>query len=160
MSFRYFAGEPRPSAEIDVSSIGHTPVLKRPTNRENALARAGRSELDCAVIVAMIAVLVMKMAADEVIDMITVRNRGVSAIGAVPVAALVSAAAVPGSAAIRVAVAHADAMFIHVIVMDVMKMPVVQIIDVAVVPDGSVAALRAMDVLVAFVSLMILRHGE
>ena len=112
------------------------------------------------MIVAVIAMVVMQMAADQIIDMIAVRNRLVTAIRAVPMLAVVFVAAVIRRAAIRIAITYADPMLFHPIAADVMQMPVVQIIGVAVVPHCRVSAIRAMHMRMPFMRYRLLSHAR
>jgi hypothetical protein len=98
----------------------------------------------------MIAVAVMQVPADQIIDVIAVRNRGMPAIFAVLVPALMLAAAVAGRASLRIAAADADAVLFHPIAADVLQTPILEIIDVAFVPHGGVPAIGTMNVPVFF----------
>lgn len=108
----------------------------------------------------MIAVLVMQMPAHQIIDMIPVRNRGMTAVLSMPVLVVVRSAAVSRRAAIRILRTHADAMLVDVIAVHMMQMPVVQIIHMPVVPNRGVPALLAVDMRVMFVNQMLLRHDS
>jgi hypothetical protein len=98
------------------------------------------------VVVAVIAVLVMQVAGDQVVDVITVGNRRVAAVGVMTVRFLVLAAIVPRRAAAGITAAHADVMLFHAAVVDMMQVTIVQIIDVAVVADRGVSAIGAVSV--------------
>ena len=119
---------------------------------------AAAGDFDGAVIVAMVAVRMMEMAADQIIHVIAVRNRQVAAIGAVLMAAFMPAAAVAGCASLRIPIADAEAVLLDVIAAQVMQVTVVKIIDVTVVPDGGVSAIGPVDVGVALVRWMFWRH--
>ena len=106
----------------------------------------------------MIAMLVMQMAGNDVVNVVSVRDGLMTAGGAVFVTLLVGIAAVIRCTAVRVAVADTDAVLVDVIVVDVMKMAVVQVIDVAVMFDSGVAAMRSMSVGVTLVSPMFWSH--
>ena len=88
----------------------------------------------------MIAVLVVQASVDQVVDVVAVRNRFVSAAGAVHVTRFVIGAAVLGIAAVGVAVGDLDHVLVNVISMRVVKVPVVQVVDVVAVLDGDMAA--------------------
>jgi hypothetical protein len=88
----------------------------------------------------MIAVLVMQAPVDQIVDVVAVRHRFVSAAGAVHVTRLVVGAAVLGIAAVGVAVGDLDHVLVDVICMQVVKVPVVQVVDVVAVLDGDMAA--------------------
>ena len=103
-------------------------------------------EFDGAVVVAVAVVRVMQVAVHEIVNVIAVRHGLVTAAGAVDVSRCVAAAAVVGGAGIGVGGADGDAVFIHMVVVRMVQMAVVQIVDVAVMPDGGVAATRAVPV--------------
>lgn len=110
------------------------------------------------MIVAVVAVLVMQVAADQVIGVVAVGNRLMAAVGAVLVAALVFSAAMIRRAAFGIAVADADAVFVYVVAMHVMQVAVVQIIDVTVVAHRGVPAVGAVGVRMTFMGVVFLRH--
>ena len=105
---------------------------------------SGSDQFDRAVVVAVVAVRVVQVAIDEVIDVVAMWHRFVAAAGAVDVSGFVAAAVVVGRAGVRVGGADGDAVFIDVVAMRVVQVAVVQVIDVAVVLDGGVAAARAV----------------
>ena len=92
------------------------------------------------MVVAVISVLVMQTAVDDVVDVIAVRYSFVAATFAVNVAV----AGVNRMAAVRVGFIDAQCMFVVVAVVFMVQVAVVQVIDVAVVLDGGVAAARAV----------------
>ena len=99
------------------------------------------------MVVAVIAVLVMQTAVDDVVNVITVRYGFVAATFAVNVAV----AGVNRMAAVRIGFIDAQDVFIVVAVVLMVQVAVVQIIDVAFVFDGSVAAVCAVNVVMMFV---------
>ena len=99
------------------------------------------------MVVAVIAVLVMQTAIDDVVDMIAVRYGFVAATFAVNVAV----AGVNRMAAVRVGFIDAQGMLVAVAVVFMVQVAVVQIIDVTFVFDGSVAAVCAVNVVMMFV---------
>ena len=99
------------------------------------------------MVVAVISVLVMQTAVDDVVDVIAVRYGFVAATFAVNVAV----AGVNRMAAVRVGFIDAQGMLVAVAVVFMVQVAVVQIIDVAFVFDGSVAAVCAVDVVMMFV---------
>jgi len=99
------------------------------------------------VVVAVIAVFVMQTAVDDVVDVVAVRYSFVAATFAVNVAV----AAVNRMAAVRVGFIDAQCMLVVVTVVLMVQVAVVQIINVAFVFDGSVAAVCAVDVVMMFV---------
>lgn len=99
------------------------------------------------MVVAVIAVFVMQTAVDDVVDVVAVRYSFVAATFAVNVAV----AAVNRMAAVRVGFIDAQCMLVVVTVVLMVQVAVVQIINVAFVFDGSVAAVCAVDVVMMFV---------
>ena len=96
------------------------------------------------MVVAVVAVRVVQVPIDEVIDVVAMWHRFVTAAGAMDVSCFVAAAVVVGRAGVRVGGADGDAVFIDVVAVRVVQVAVVQVIDVAVVLDGGVAAARAV----------------
>jgi hypothetical protein len=99
------------------------------------------------VVVAVVAVGVVQVAIDEVIDVVAVRHRLMAAAGAVTVAVFVLAALV-GNTAARVGRVDRQGVLLDAVGGDVMQVAIVQVIDVAVVLDRRVTAVRAMLVVV------------
>jgi hypothetical protein len=96
------------------------------------------------VVVAVIAVLVMKVATDAVVDMIPVRNCLMTAARAVDMARVVTAAAVVRRAAVGVFARDVDYVLVDMTLVRVVEVTIVQIVDMAAVAYGWVAATRAM----------------
>lgn len=95
------------------------------------------------VVVAMVAVRMVQVSINEIINMITVRNGCMAAIGAMnvlPVMAFCSKRAF-----VRIGVADGNCVFIHMVAVRMMQMAVVEIIHVPVVHDGNMPAIFAMD---------------
>jgi len=88
---------------------------------------SGRN-LQRAVIIAMPCVIMMHVAGDEVIEMITVGDALVSACRAVEVRSVVAAATMIRSARGRICLVYADRMFIHVSGMQMMQMAIVKVV--------------------------------
>ena len=99
------------------------------------------------MVVAVIAVLVMQTAVDDVVDVIAVRYGFVAATFAVNVAV----AAVNRMAAVRIGFIDTQCMLVVVAVVLMVQVAVVQIIDVTFVFDGSVSAVCAVNVVMMFV---------
>ena len=96
------------------------------------------------MVVAVLAMRVMQVVANAVIDVIAVRNRFVAAAGAVDMTRLMAAAAVVGGAPVGVVRGHVDHVLVDMIAMRVMQVAIVQIIGVAAVAYGGMAAARAV----------------
>lgn len=99
------------------------------------------------MVVAVVAMLVMQTAVDDVVNVIAVRYGFVAATFAVNVAV----AGVNRMAAVRVGFIDAQSMLVVVAVVLMVQVAVVQIIDVAFVFDGSVATVCAVNVVMMFV---------
>ena len=99
------------------------------------------------MVIAVIAVLVMQTAVDDVVDVIAVRYCFVAATFAVNVAV----AGVNRMATVRIGFIDAQGVLVVVAVVFMVQVAVVQIIDVAFVFDGSVAAVCAVNVVMMFV---------
>ena len=99
------------------------------------------------MVVAVIAVLVMQTAVDDVVDVIAVRYGFVAAAFAVNV----TVAGIDGMAAVRVGFIDTQGVFVVVAVVLMVQVAVVQIIDVAFVFDGSMATVCAVNVVMMFV---------
>ena len=96
------------------------------------------------MVVAVVAVRVVKMALDPVIHMVTVRHRLMPAARPVHMAGCMTAAAMVGGAAIGVGARHLDHVLVDVTLVRVMEMTVMQIVDVIAMAHGGMAAARAM----------------
>jgi hypothetical protein len=108
------------------------------------------------VVIAVIAVRVVQVAFDQVIDVVAVRNGFVAAARAVLVFLVVLAAIVLRSALGWVAGIDRELMLLDAAFGHVVQVAVVQVVHVAFVTDGGVAAAGA--VLVCVVG-MVTRHG-
>ena len=100
------------------------------------------------MVVAVVAMRMVQMAIDEVIDVVAMRHRFVAAAVAVHVAGFVAAAVVVRRADVRVGGADGDGVFIDVVAVRMVQVSVVQVINVAFVLDGGVAAACAVLVFV------------
>jgi len=107
----------------------------------------------------MVAVGVMQVPVDQIVDVVAVGHLLMPAAGAVHVVGRVRAAAVVGRAAVRVDVGHLDAMLLdHVPFLGMVEVSVVQVVDVIVVLNGDVAAVRTVLVAVVVMMIMKVRH--
>lgn len=110
------------------------------------------------MIVAVVGVRVVQVPCHQVVDMVPVRDRGVAAARSVRVLRRVPGAGVRGRARGGVVRVHRDDALVDVPVVGAVKVPVVCVVDVAVVRDGLVAARGAVDVLVISMG-RVLAHG-
>jgi hypothetical protein len=92
------------------------------------------------VIVAVIAMRVVQMIADAIIDMVAVGHRLVTAARAMPMTGVVTAAAVVGGANIRVRARYLDHVLIDMPFMGMVQMAVMQIVDMPFMMHGLVSA--------------------
>ena len=91
------------------------------------------------MIVAVITVRMVQPAVDEVVDMVAMRHRFMSASWTMRMCAVDLRRAVH-----RIGAIDRDDMFVDVILVHVVEMAIVQIIDVAVMANRGVPAIRAM----------------
>jgi hypothetical protein len=98
------------------------------------------------VIVAMGAMPVMEAAINQIIDVIAMRHRFMAAADAMDMSHVMTGGW--RGASIGIGGADLDDVLIHVIGVGMMQMPVMQIIDVSVVPHGGVAAASSVLVIV------------
>ena len=105
------------------------------------------------MIIAMIAVRMVQPAVDEIVDMVAMLDLFMSAVWTVRMCAVDLRRATRG-----ICVTDRDDMFVDVILVHVVEMAIVQIIDVAVMPNRGVPAIRAM--LVGVIGMMLLGAGR
>lgn len=111
------------------------------------------------MIVAVIGVGVVEVTFDDVVGVVAVRDRVMTACRAVDVVFLVARARVLGRAVRRIRRSDRDGVVVHVVAVHVVQVAVVEEILVAVVLDLLVAAVWSVLVVVAFVRLVVVRHG-
>ncbi|GAC1306693.1 MAG: hypothetical protein NVSMB21_09750 [Vulcanimicrobiaceae bacterium] len=104
------------------------------------------------MIVAMLAMLTMDVALDDVVDMPVVRDRDVLAADAMNVARRVRAARVRRIAR-RHDVGSAELVFVDVVAVRMVEVRVMHVVDVIAMTDCEMTALRAVDVIVAVVNV-------
>jgi len=92
------------------------------------------------VVVTVVAVGMVQVAVNEVINVVTVGNGLMAAARAVPMPRLMLAAIMSRSAAGGISAAHLQLVLLDPILARMVQVAVVQVIDVAVVLDGGVAA--------------------
>jgi len=100
------------------------------------------------VVVAVVAVRVVQMTINEVVRVVAMRYGFVSAAGAVYMSRFVAVAVMIWGADVRVGGADGDGVFIDVVAVRMVQVSVVQVINVAFVLDGGVAAACAVLVFV------------
>lgn len=107
------------------------------------------------MVVAVVAVGIVEMSVDQVVDMIPMRYRFMTAIRSVHMFSRVPPAPVPGRAGFRVVRGHGDDMFIDMAVMRMMQVAVMQITDMIVMHDARMAALGSVWMGMIFVLLQV-----
>jgi hypothetical protein len=98
------------------------------------------------MVVTVVAMGMVQMTVDDVVDMVAVPDRFVTAVRAVNVTGVMAGTTVLRRALVRVRFGHLQYVPIAVILVRVMQLAVVEIVDVSIVHDGGVAAAGAMDV--------------
>lgn len=101
----------------------------------------------------------VEAASDEVVSMVAMRNGLVSARRIVETSSGVRSALKIRSANIRVVFTDCNFVLIHMIAVHAVQMTIVEIIGVAIVFNGLVAAARPVDVCVGFVDGVFARHS-
>lgn len=92
----------------------------------------------------MVTMRVVQVAVHQVVHMVAVRHGLVAATGAVYVVGGVSGALVLGCAALGIILVDRQYVLVDMIAVHVMQVPVMQVIDVAVVLDGGMPAAGAV----------------
>jgi hypothetical protein len=93
------------------------------------------------MVVAVIAMGMVDVAVDEKVGVIAVGHSGVRARGGVLMTFLVCRTQMVGRADVGIGCVDVEAMFVNVVAVHAMKMPVVEVVDVAGVPDRRVFAI-------------------
>lgn len=104
------------------------------------------------VVVAMVAMRMMKSPIHQIINMIAMRNGGVAAIRAMNVLRRVFPGGKTGRAFVRIAGINRNLMLVHMVAMRMMQMAVVKIVHVSFVLHRRMSATRAVDMRMARVS--------
>ena len=92
------------------------------------------------MIVAMIAMLMVQAAVDEIVDVVAMRHRFMTTTWTMDMAGFVTSVAVFGRAANWIFFAHLDYVFLGAAVMRVLKMSVVKKVDMIAMAHGEAAA--------------------
>lgn len=111
-----------------------------------------------AVIVAMVAVRMMEVSFDEIVNVVAVWNRLVATTVAVYMILCVSRARVLGGTRVWVCRGYVESVFLHLFSRGMMEVAIMQEIDVVPMFDGGVAA--TFPVLVLVVTLMAIAHSQ
>lgn len=106
------------------------------------------------MVIAVIAVWVVQVTIDQVVDVVAMRYGGVAAARAVGVIRRVTRTAVLRGARGRVSRVDLEDVLVEVPVVRVVEVTVVEVVDVVPVADRRVAAARAVDVVVRVVDVV------
>jgi hypothetical protein len=109
------------------------------------------------VVVAVVAVRMVEVVGNQVVDVISVRHRLMTASGPVGVPGLMALAGVLRGAVLGVRFADLDDVLVDVALVRVMEVAVVEVVHVSVVADRDVAAVRTVLVVVTLVDPMFFR---
>lgn len=106
------------------------------------------------MIIAVVAVRVMQVIVHKIIGVIAVRNRFVTTANAMPVRFVMTTAGMLWCAVVRIFFAHFESMLVKVTFVRTMQMPVMGVINVSVMLDAHVPAIRAVDMFVSLVDFV------
>ena len=109
------------------------------------------------VVVAVTAVHVVQVSPDQVVHVVSVRHGLVAATGAVHVVPSMPVAGVIRRALLRVGGVDRQAVLVDVVGMGMVQMTIVEVVGMAVVSDGEMTTVVAMDVNV--ISMLLAGHG-
>jgi hypothetical protein len=108
----------------------------------------------------MVAMRMMQVAINQIVHMVAVRHRFMAASGSMLVVCIVTSATMLRSALVGIGRADLDDMFIDMVAMHVMEMPVVEVVDMAVMQDGRMTAIRTMNMqMIGMLGVRACRHG-
>jgi hypothetical protein len=108
----------------------------------------------------MVAVRVVQMPVDQVVGVVPVRHLLMAATRPVAMARFVGDERVSGGAVGGIALVDGDRVLVDMVLVRVVQMPVVEVVDVALVLKGGVPARGAMHVAVTVVGVMrVVSHG-
>jgi hypothetical protein len=112
-----------------------------------------------AVIIAMVAVRMMQVALYQVVDMVPMGHPVVAAIGTMNVPFTVAGAVMVSCASIGIRCVHFEHVLIDMIPVHMVQVPVMQVVDVPVMADGLVPAVRPVLVRVVSMLLTFVHHN-
>ena len=117
--------------------------------------------LNGAVVIAMTVMGIMQMAADQVVDMISMRHSLMAAPRSVHVSLLMPGTFMPGCAVFRIGLRDGYNVLINMAAVRVVQMAIVQIVNVIVMNDTFMTAFRAMRMSMIFVLWQVtISHGR
>ena len=110
------------------------------------------------MIVAMITMRMVEMTFHQVVRVVTVRNRFVSAIWPMFVVLVMRSAIVVRGTRCWALPTHSDLVLVNMVTVRVVEVPIVKVILMAIVLHGHMSTIRTVYVRVRFVNLMIGAH--
>ena len=111
------------------------------------------------MIVTVIAVRMMQVTVDQIVDVVAMRHGLMTAAGSMHVPLVVAAAVVGGRACLGILLRHLDHVLIHVTRMRMMKMSIVEVVHVVAMLHSFVAASRPVLVLmIGVMRQLAIRH--
>jgi hypothetical protein len=106
------------------------------------------------MVVAMALMRMVKVSIDEIIDVVSVRDRRMPTSRPMHVVFLVPGASMPPGASIRIHRCHTEGMLFDTSIGGlVMQVAIMEVVDMVVVLNGGVPALRSMNMVMMFVFL-------
>jgi hypothetical protein len=124
------------------------------------IVRRGSGYLHGTVVVAVALMRVVQVPVDDVIGVVSVRDGDMAAITSVGVLFAVALTIVGRRAFRRIFPSHTELVLVDVVAVNVVEMTVVRVIDVPVVLDFLMPAVRAVGVVVLVVFLVVVVHGS
>lgn len=103
------------------------------------------------MVIAMTIVRIMEVPIDQIVNMVSMRDRLVPTLRPMHMLRRMSRAIMPGGAVLRIGRGYANHMFIDMVCMRMMQVAIVQVIDVAIVHKTGVAAVRSVSMIMIFV---------
>lgn len=110
------------------------------------------------MVVAVAIVRVMEVTIHEIVDVVAVRDGRMPAVGTMDMPGIVAVARVVWRTLCRVGAVHVQDMLIHMVAVRMVEVPIVEVVDVVIVRDGSMPTVGPVDVRVIRVNLA--RHGD
>src|SRR5437868_2989947 len=98
-------------------------------------------EHEVAVVIAMPVMLMVQVAIDQIVDVIAMRHRGVSAAWAMHVRLVVTLAGMAAGAPDGVLLRHREDVVFDAVSLDMPKVSVLEVVEVTIVPHALVAAI-------------------
>lgn len=93
----------------------------------------------------MIAVYMVKVAINQVVHMVAVRNRLMPTARSMDMACIMSTAMVCRSTGVRIGFRHRNHVLIDVAIVGMMQVSVMEVVDMSIMQDGLVPTAGAMD---------------